>query len=89
MRAWLSRRAATWPNTINPYLFVTQRTAPRLVHPGTQFPWNRTGLRPQALREDRILAEAHASGGDVRLLCDLFGMSVECATRFLTTPARP
>ena len=86
LRAWLDHRAKTWPNTINPYLFVTQRSAPRLVHPGTQVPWNKTTLRPQALREDRILAEAHASGGDVRRLCDLFGMSVEGASRYITTP---
>ena len=30
---------------------------------------------PQALREDRILHEIHATGGDVRRLCDLFGVS--------------
>lgn len=89
LRAWLDHRAKTWPSTINPYLFVTQRSAPRLVHPGTQFPWNRTTLRPQALREDRILAEAHASGGDVRRLCDLFGMSVEGASRYTVTQASP
>ncbi|WP_344105784.1 hypothetical protein [Myceligenerans crystallogenes] len=89
LRAWLDHRAKTWPNTINPYLFVTRRTAPRLVHPGAQFPWKRTTLRPQALREDRILAEAHAGGGDVRQLCDLFGMSVEGANRYVTAPLTP
>lgn len=83
LSAWLGHRTMTWPSTINPYLFVTQRSAPRPVHPGSQFPWKKTNLRPQALREDRILAEAHASGGDVRLLCDLFGMSVEGASRYV------
>lgn len=68
-----------------PVLFVTRRTAPRPGRPGSQFPWKKTDLRPQALREDRILAEAHASGGDARLLCDLFGMSVQGASRYLVT----
>jgi hypothetical protein len=47
------------------------------------------------LREGRILAEVQANGGDVRALCDLFGMSIEGAGRYVLTvgpgpaPARP
>ena len=46
-------------------------------------------MRPRALREDRILHEIHATGGDVRRLCDLFGLSVEGATRYLATIEHP
>jgi hypothetical protein len=46
-------------------------------------------LRPQALREDRILHVIHATGGDVRRICDLFGLSVEGATRYLNTVEHP
>ena len=35
-----------------------------------------TGLRPQALRENRILAEIHATDGDVRRTCDPFGVTI-------------
>lgn len=33
----------------------------------------------QAIREDRILHEAHASGGDILRIGDLFGLSVTAA----------
>jgi hypothetical protein len=49
-----------WPNCANPYLLVSRRTAPRLVPVGHNFPWKGITLRPQALREDRILHEIHA-----------------------------
>ena len=68
---------------------VSRRTAPRLVSVGHAFPWRGITLRPQALREDRILHEIHATGGDVRRICDLFGLSVEGATRYLKTVEHP
>jgi len=72
-----------------PHLFVGRASAPRLVPVGKQFPWRGTGLRPQALREDRILAEIHATGGDVRRICDLFGITIETAMRYATTLGHP
>jgi len=36
------------------------------------------------IRQDRILDEAHATGGDIRALCDLFGLSVAGAYRYTT-----
>lgn len=85
LRAWLDLRARTWPASVNPHLFVSRRSAPRLIEVGRNFPWTRTNLKPQALREDRILQEIHASGGDVRRICDLFGMSVSSAMRYAGT----
>lgn len=85
LSAWLDHRQRTWPATINPHLFISRRTAPRLVPVGRQFPWKKTTLRPQALREDRILNEIHASGGDVRRICDLFDIKVETALRYART----
>lgn len=87
--AWLDHRNRTWPASINPHLFVGRVSAPRLVPIGKQFPWKGTGLRPQALREDRILAEIHATGGDVRRICDLFGLTVGAAMRYAVTLGHP
>jgi hypothetical protein len=97
LRAWLDHRARTWPNTINAHLFITRRSAPPTTMVGAQFPWRTTNLTAQALREDRIVQEIHATGGDVRRLCDLFGLSVGGAMRYatalnhpaLTTPRAP
>ena len=41
------------------------------------------------MREDRILHEARATGGDVRRICDLFGLTVEAAVRYLPAPSSP
>ena len=89
LRAWLDHRARTWPGTINEHLFISRRSAPRLVPVGRQFPWHTTSLRPQALREDRILQEIHATGGDIRRICDLFGLTVDTAMRYTTTLSHP
>ncbi|PWN04350.1 hypothetical protein DJ010_01520 [Nocardioides silvaticus] len=83
--AWLDYRSQTWPATANPHLLINRRTAPRLVPGGHSFPWKDSRIRPRALREDRILHEIHATGGDVRRIYDLFGLSVEGATRYLAT----
>jgi hypothetical protein len=47
------------------------------------------GSSVRAIREDRILDEAHASAGDLRRLCDLFGLSVKAAERYTTTLDHP
>ena len=41
------------------------------------------------MREDRILDEAHATGGDVRRICDLFGITVGAAIRYTATVDPP
>ena len=40
------------------------------------------GRSPRSLREDRTLDEDIATGGDIRRLTDLFGLSVNAATRY-------
>ena len=47
------------------------------------------GLAAQAVRGDRILYEAIATGGDVRKLFDLFGLSVEDARRYTAALGHP
>ena len=89
LAAWLDHRNRTWPSSANLHLLINRRTAPRLVPVGPQFPWQGVMMRPQALREDRILHEIHATGGDIRRICDLFGLSVEGATRYLGTIEHP
>lgn len=89
LSAWLDHRNRTWPATANPHLLINRRTAPRLVPGGPSFPWRDSRIRPRALREDRILHEIHATGGDVRRIYDLFGLSVEGATRYLKTIEHP
>jgi len=85
LRAYLDYRQAKWPNTANAYLFVHHQTANRTTPVLADWVTKRLGLSAQALREDRILHEAFATGGDTRRLCDLFGLSIPGASRYTDT----
>lgn len=89
LRAYLDHRARRWRGTINPYLVVNRRSAPRTTPVAPRYPWHRLGVAPQALREDRILHEIHATGGDVRRICDLFGLSISAALRYTAALEHP
>lgn len=46
-----------------------------------ELPWKKAGVTAQALRTDRILYEVEQTGGDVRRICDLFGIGIDTALR--------
>lgn len=89
IQAWLAERNRRWPNTANPYLFINKRTALRAEPVGVEWITWRLGRTAQVFREDRILDELHATGGDVRRVCDLFGLSIAGATRFTSALEHP
>ncbi len=66
LAAWLDDRTTRWPDTINPHLLISLKTGPRLTRVSRSYPQGPTGIALQALREDRILDEVRATGGDVR-----------------------
>lgn len=82
LAAWLDHRAATWPATINPHLFINRRTGPRFTPVSRSFPLSHVSVASQTLREDRILDEVRATGGDIRRICELFDLSVDAAMRY-------
>lgn len=86
---WLDYRQSRWPNSQNPHLLIHQRSAPRLMAANRTYPWQQAGIRPQKLREDRILAEVHATGGDARRISDLFGLNIGSTNRYLDTVEHP
>ena len=85
LAAWLDHRAHTWPATINPHLFINRRTGPRLTPVSRSFPLSHVSLASQTLREDRILDEVRATGGDIRRICELFNIGVDTAMRYTAT----
>jgi integrase len=91
LRTYIDSRVRRWPNTANEHLFIHHRTAMRSEPVGRRWMWLTVGpgLSPSAIREDRILNEAHATGGDMRRLTDLFGLSVNAATRYTNTVDHP
>ncbi len=89
INAWLAERARRWPNTANPHLFISSRTAVRTTPVSATWIIDKLSVLPRMIREDRILNEAIASGGDVRRLCDLFGISVITAQRYADVILKP
>jgi integrase len=98
IRSYLDFRAKRWPATCNPHMFVNKTTANRTSE--ASYVWvNRTlGLAAQRLRDDRILDEIRATGGDLRRISDMFGIEITPASRYLailnhpdldTDPAKP
>ncbi|MDE0805602.1 MAG: hypothetical protein OSA99_20060 [Acidimicrobiales bacterium] len=92
--AWLDHRNQRWPDSTNPHLFIHFRTAGRLEPVGNRWIYLTVDLPggTQRLRADRILHEAAATGGDARRLCDLFGIGINQASRYIaaiTEPAMP
>jgi hypothetical protein len=82
LAAYLDYRNTTWPNTINPHLFINRRSATHTRPVNTNWLRDTLGIAPQALRRDRILDEAIATGGDLRQLTDMFDMHVTTAYRY-------
>ena len=85
LRAWLHARQARWPATANPHLLINRSTAGgiKLVSRGyIQDTVRRAGITAAELRSDRLLGEAHASGGDPLQLTHLFGISDPTAIRY-------
>jgi site-specific recombinase XerD len=91
LAAWLDHRGRRWPDSTNPHLFIHFRTAGRTEPVGRR--WIKLTLdlpgTVQAVRRDRILHEALATGGDTRRLCDLFGLSINTASRYTAAIREP
>lgn len=89
LAVWLDHRNDRWPHTANPHLFLHHRTATGTGPVGSRWVGLTLGMSPDALRQDRILDEAVATGGDVRRLSDLFGITVKTALHYTTTLSHP
>jgi len=89
LSTYLNFRNNRWPTTANPHLFINVLTATR-TSPVT-YVWvnDNLGAPASKFREDRILYEIHASGGDVRRAADLFGLTIPPLMRYLDTLNHP
>jgi hypothetical protein len=89
LTAYLDYRNTRWPNTANPHLFIHHRTALGTKPAGTRWPGLVLGTAARDIRTDRILDEVHATGGDLRRICALFGLSVKGAARYTAVLDNP
>lgn len=82
---YLAYRHERWPHTSNQHLLLTRRTAHE-QGPVSQS-WLSSQFRgvpatPRQLREDRILEEARATGGDPLHIASMFGMGGKAGLRY-------
>ena len=84
----LEHRRQRWPASINPHFLIHSRSA--ATTGPVQPPWltDKLGMSAQALRQDRILAEINADG-DVRRICDFFGVTMTTAEHYAATINHP
>ena len=88
LRAWLEDRRARWPGTANPHLLINTQTA--LGTSPVSRTWATTALRGhaatiEALRVDRQLEEALATGADPLHLAVTFGLHPGTAVRYASS----
>ncbi|MEU8717922.1 hypothetical protein [Streptomyces sp. NPDC048663] len=81
LAAYLAYRRERWPQTANPHLFLTRRSAVTTAPVSRPWLYRRYPSSSHLLRNDRIVDEARATG-DTRMLCELFGLSFEAASRY-------
>lgn len=82
LATWITHRNQRWPTTANAHLFINSYTAIRTTPITAAYTSTVVGYPVQLIRQDRMLDEAIATGGDVRRLCDLFGITVGAAERY-------
>ena len=88
LRTWLETRRARWPGTANPHLLINAQTALR-TGPASRT-WVNSALRGhaatvEALRVDRQLEEAMATGADPLHLAATFGLDPGTAVRYASS----
>jgi hypothetical protein len=91
LRGWLDHRHDRWPTSTNPHLFIHHHNARRHDPPSRLWIYRTLGVTGgvQAVRQDRIFHEATATNGDTRRLCDLFGLSIQQASRYTDAVREP
>ncbi|GAA3346551.1 hypothetical protein GCM10020358_57970 [Amorphoplanes nipponensis] len=89
LAAYLDYRTATWPNTANPHLFIHRRTALELKPVGGRWLGLQLGTAARGIRTDRILNEVIATGGDIKRICILFGLTPAGAVLYTAALSHP
>ncbi|MFD9403473.1 hypothetical protein ACFWA4_32200 [Streptomyces sp. NPDC060011] len=91
LAAYLQHRTHCWPATGNPHLFIHVRTAVTTACVGPAWVGQHLGphLTTRTLRNDRILNEAFATGGDAKHLSEMFGISLPAARRYTSVLGHP
>lgn len=89
LASYLDYRNSRWPQTANPHLFIHVHTAGGVKSANSTWIGNKLGTSPRNIRTDRIVQEVLATGGDIRRICDMFGLSVDGAVPYVAVLGHP
>ena len=89
LAAYLDYRHSRWPASINPHFFIHCQSASATGPVSYEWVNQRLGLPASAVRQDRIVDEVIATGGDLRRICDLFGVTIVTAQHYAGVLSHP
>jgi hypothetical protein len=89
LAAYLDYRYSRWPGSINPHFFMHYLSAPAAGPVSYSWVNGRLGLPASAIRQDRIVDEVIAAAGDLRRICDLFGVTIATAQHYTSVLSHP
>ena len=89
LAAYLDYRHRRWPNSTNAHFFIHNLNAGGTNPVGRYWVNDHLGMFAQAIRQDRIVDEAHATGGDLRRICDFFGVVIGTAEHYALSLNHP
>jgi hypothetical protein len=89
LRRYLDYRNLRWPGSINTHFFMHYLSAGSNRPVTSQWINKRIGMSPRTIRQDRILDETIATGGDMRRVCDFFGVVMATALHYSSVLNHP
>jgi site-specific recombinase XerD len=84
LATYLAERARRWPASINPHLFIHPLNAGGTHSTSREWVNAHLGTSAWAIREHRIVDETLATAGDLRRICDFFGVTMATAQHYAT-----
>lgn len=79
---YLDERHRRWPTSVNPHLFIHILNAGGTHAATSAWVTDRVGTPASQLRAARIVDEVLATGGDLRRVCDFFGVTMTTAEHY-------
>lgn len=86
---YLDERHRRWPTSLNPHLLIHYLSAGTRDAASTAWISSRVGTSSMKLRQARIVDEVLATDGDLRRICDFFGVTMATAEHYASLLNHP
>jgi integrase len=89
LAAYLEHRCRRWPGSANSHFFIHTRSAPTTQAVTHYWVNDRLGMPAFLIRQHRIVDEVLATAGDLRRICDFFGVTMATAQHYASVLNHP